>query len=93
MSVLREKPLLNVRKKVGHIHYFTKGLALTLIQECGFEVLDWNYTGAAFSTPQMTWKTRLMQLPRRVSNAVFGRDTGVRLLGGDTLMILARARR
>ena len=27
-SVLRETPLLHVRDKVGHIHYFTKGLAL-----------------------------------------------------------------
>jgi SAM-dependent methyltransferase len=59
VSVLREKPLLNVREKVGHIHYFTKGLALSLIYESGFEVLNWNYTGAAFSAPQLTWKSRL----------------------------------
>lgn len=91
ISVARERPLLLVRKKVGHIHYFTKGLALSLIQESGFEVLDWFYTGAAFTTPQKTWKSRLARLPRRF---IFGinRDFGVRLLGGDTLMVLAKAR-
>jgi SAM-dependent methyltransferase len=92
VSVLREQPLLNVREKVGHIHYFTKGLALSLIQESGFEILDWNYTGAAFSAPQRTWKSRLALLPRRLANAVIGRDAGVRLLGGDTLMVLAQVR-
>lgn len=90
-SVLREKPLLAVRKKVGHIHYFTKGLALSLIQECGLEVLDWFYTGAAFTAPQATLGSRLLRIPRRLVN-IFGRDVGVRLLGGDTLMVLAKAR-
>jgi hypothetical protein len=89
-NVLRERPLLAVRASVGHIHYFTKGLALSLIQECGFEILDWSYTGASFSAPQLTWRSRLAQIPRRLANAIFGRDLGVRLLGGDTLMVLAR---
>jgi hypothetical protein len=89
-SVLRERPLLAVRTSVGHIHYFTKGLALQLIQECGFEILDWSYTGASFSAPQLTWRSRLAQIPRRLVNSILGRDIGVRLLGGDTLMVLAR---
>lgn len=91
ISVAREDPLLLVRRKVGHIHYFTKGLALSLIQESGFDVVDWFYTGAAFNVPQATWKSRLARLPRRL---LFGinRDLGVRLLGGDTLMVLAQVR-
>ncbi len=90
-SVVREKPLLHVRRKVGHIHYFTKGLALELLDECGFDVLDCQYTGAAFNTPQAEWKTRLAQLPRRIAYAL-NKDVGVRLLGGETLMVLAKAR-
>lgn len=91
VSVLREQPLLHVRRKVGHIHYFTKGLALALIAECGYHLTDWFYTGAAFSTPQCTSKTRLASLPRRIAYAIAG-DAGVRLLGGETLMILAEPR-
>lgn len=91
ISVAREHPLLAVRRKVGHIHYFTKGLALSLIEECGFQIIDWSYTGAAFTAPQTTWKGRLARLPRLF---LFGinRDIGVRLLGGDTLMVLAKVR-
>jgi cyclopropane fatty-acyl-phospholipid synthase-like methyltransferase len=88
LSVLREQPLLYVRRKVGHIHYFTKGLALALLDECGYEVLDWRYTGAAFSTPVKSWKTRFAALPRRLAYW-FNRDVGVRLLGGETLIVLA----
>lgn len=91
ISVARESPLLLVRQKVGHIHYFTKGLALSLIQESGFEVLDSCYTGAAFTAPKISWKGWLARLPRLF---IFGinRDLGVRLVGGDTLLVLAKAR-
>jgi SAM-dependent methyltransferase len=91
MSVARESPLLLVRQKVGHIHYFTKGLALALIQESGFQVVDWFYTGASFNAPQASWQSRLARLPRRLAYAI-DRDWGVRLLGGDTLMVLAKAK-
>lgn len=91
VSVIREQPLLMVRKKVGHIHYFTKGLALSLLEECGYQILDWSYTSAAFTAPQTTWKGRLARLPRRLAFGI-NRDMGVRLLGGDTLMVLAKAR-
>lgn len=90
VSVARESPLLAVRKKVGHIHYYTRGLAMALLEESGFQVVDWAYTGAAFTAPQPTMRSRLASLPRRLLFAL-NRDFGVRLLGGDTLMVLARA--
>ena len=88
-SVLRESPLLHVRRKVGHIHYFTKGLALELLSECGFNVIECQYTNAAFSAPQRSLKTKLFGLLRRLIY-FFNKDAGVRLLGGETLIILAR---
>lgn len=90
ISVARESPLLVVRKKVGHIHYYTKGLAMSLLEECGYQIVDWSYTGAAFTAPQHTWKSRLASIPRRLLFAL-NRDLGVRILGGDTLMVLAKA--
>ena len=90
-SVLREVPLLSVREKVGHLHYFTKGLALSMLDECGFEVIEAHYTRAAFTAPQRGFKTRLAGLLRRLTFAAFG-DAGVRLLGGETLIVLARPR-
>lgn len=91
LSVLRERPLLHAREKVGHLHYFTKSLALALLDECGYEVLDARFTGAAFNAPQRSWKSRLMGVFRRVTYA-FHRDIAVRLLGGETLIVLARPR-
>jgi SAM-dependent methyltransferase len=92
ISVARETPLLRVRDKVGHIHYYAKNLALTLLKECGYDIIDCSYTGASFSAPQATWKGRLARLPRRLLFAL-NRDLGVRLLGGDTLIVLAKANR
>lgn len=91
ISVLREAPLLYVRRKVGHVHYFTKGLAMELLDECAFEVLEWRFTGAAFNSPQASKKTRVAQLPRRLAYAL-NKEIGVRLLGGETLMVLAKPR-
>ena len=92
ISVFREKPLLYVRDKVGHLQYYTKGLALALLDDCGFEVIDCQYTGAAFNAPQRTYRTRLAGLFRRIAY-MFGKDRGVRLLGGETLMVLAKKRK
>lgn len=91
ISVLRESPLLRVREKVGHLHYFTRGLALSLLHESGFEIIDSRYTGAAFGAPKRAFRTRVAGIVRRVANAI-NRDFGARLLGGETLMVLARPR-
>jgi hypothetical protein len=88
-SVLREKPLLYARSKVGHIQYFTKNLALSLFAECGFQVTDWFYTGVYLSARNKSWKSRLAVLPRYLAYMI-NRDAGVRLLGGETLMVIAR---
>lgn len=90
-SVLRETPLLHVRRKVGHVHYFTRNLALELLDECGYDVVEARYTGAAFTSPRRGWKSRLAALPRRLLFTL-NHEFGARLVGGETLMVLARAR-
>lgn len=89
-SVFRETPLLYVRDKVGHIHYFTKQLALSLLRESGYQIIDASYTGAAFTAPARSWKTLIARPLRRIIHALLGKDRGVRLLGGETLIVLAR---
>ena len=91
ISVLRETPPLHVRRKVGHLHFFTRGLVFALLDECGFEVIEARYTGAAYSAPNRRVLTRFAGLLRRIAHALMG-DAGVRLLGGETLMVLARPR-
>ncbi len=91
ISVLREKPLLHVREKVGHIHYYTKNIAIALLEGCGYRIVHWAYTGAGFTAPQRSISTKMAGAFRK---AVFSlnRDWGARLLGGETLMVLAEPR-
>ena len=91
VNILRESSLLRARIKVGHIHYFTKHLALDLVKDCGYQVLKCHYTGATFTSPRRNWKSKLAALPRRLTYSV-NKDFGLRVLGGETLMILAKAR-
>lgn len=90
-SVLRGSPLMNVRKSVGHLHYYTKELALQTLKDCGYSIDSWHYTGA-YRSPSIrrSWKTNLAVLPRWLA-CLFNKDAGVRLLGGETLLVLAHA--
>jgi len=88
-SVLRGTPLMNVREKVGHLHYYTKDLALETLKDCGYEVVQWKYTGASLNSPNRSLKTKLASIPRRVVYAIH-KDLGVRLFGGETLLVLAK---
>lgn len=90
LSVARGVPLLNVRNKVGHLHYYTKDLALATLRDTGYTVCDWRYTGAALNLPNRQWRTRLASIARRVVYAP-NKDLGVRLLGGETLLVLAKS--
>lgn len=81
---------MHVRKSMGHLHCYTKDLALEMLAETSYDVLDWRYTGAAFNSPSHSLKTRVASLPRRIVNAL-NRDFGLRPFGGDTLLALARS--
>jgi SAM-dependent methyltransferase len=88
LSVLRGKPLMHARRKVGHLHFYTKELALETLHGCGYRVLDARYTGA-YAAGARSLKTTLAALPRRVAYAL-NKELGFRLLGGETLLVLAK---
>ena len=88
--MLRSRPLVDLRRDVGHLHYFVRDTALATLRECGFEVLDAFYTAGALDLPSRHWRARLLRLPRRALRAI-DEDLCARLLGGFSLMVLARA--
>jgi hypothetical protein len=90
-TVARGYPLLIGRHKVGHIHYYTKDLALATLNETGYEVVEWRYTGASLNLPNRSFLTRLVS-PLRRFFYFLNRDLAVRVIGGDTLLVLARPR-
>ena len=92
LSVARGTPLMQVRRTVGHLHFYTKDLALETLADCGYSIVEWRYTEAYASlVTHRTWKTRLAHMPRRLLASI-NRDAAARVLGGETLIVLATAR-
>lgn len=80
--------LIQFRTKLGHLHYFTKETALATLADTGFEIVDWCYTPGGLDLAK-SFKGRLGIWPRRLL-AVINRDLAVRLLGGFSLLVLAK---
>jgi SAM-dependent methyltransferase len=88
-SVLRVQPILGQRESVGHIHYFTKDTALATLRDCGYTVVDYKYTASRLELPHQARSSKLMHLPRRLAYAL-NPDLAVRVLGGYSLLVLAK---
>ena len=88
-EVLRGKPLINARRNVGHIHYFSKETALATLEDCGYRVLDHFYTSGRTDLGGLGWKSQLMRIPRQALYKV-NPDTAARMLGGYSLLVLAQ---
>ena len=88
-AIIRPDALPRVRKICGHIHYFTKELALQVLKELEYEILEWSYTNACAELPAKSKKAYFAKLSRNLLFAING-DFSVRLFGGRSLMVLAR---
>ncbi|MDQ2907216.1 MAG: class I SAM-dependent methyltransferase [Chloroflexota bacterium] len=88
-TVLRRNGLLKVRASYGHLHYFTKETALQIVKDSGYDVLDCFYTPRAIEVPSHEFSRRFLKLPRKLLFAI-NKDMAVRILGGWSLLILAR---
>ena len=88
-TVLRSSPIIKGRKSVGHIHYFTKETALETLKDTGYEVIDYFYTGGSLELPNRGWKANLLKIPRKLAFSA-NKDLAVRLLGGYSIMVLAK---
>ncbi len=89
VGVLRNTPLLNARRKVGHLQSYTKDLALETLTDCGYKIIEWRYTGASLNMTSRSIRTMIARLPRIMAGMI-NKDWAVRLLGGETMIVLAR---
>ena len=74
---------------VGHLHQYTRETALKTIEHSDQQVLDWWYTGPADSESigMRTWLTHRVRKPIA---AIAGKQFAARLLGGYSLLVLAK---
>jgi SAM-dependent methyltransferase len=92
-ALLRPDTLLGFRSThghVGHVHYFTKNIALAMLEDLGYEIVDHFYTLIPVSPDApLSWEVGLLKIPR----AIFYRlntDAAVRFIGGYKLLVLAK---
>jgi len=85
----RMKPISKVRSDVGHLHHFCRETALDTLRWAGYEVKDAFYTAGSLDLPHKSFKQLLARTPRRLAFAAMP-DLTVRVLGGYSLMVLAR---
>ena len=92
VSALLRNSLVAARRKVGHLHHFSKATALATLEDTGFHVLESCYTPLALegSVSVRSSLTGLANVPRRLISSVSA-DLAASLLGGYSLLVLAEA--
>ena len=88
-TVLRRRGLLHVRDAYGHIQYFTKEIALRMLQDAGYEVLDSFYTARSIEIPTELLGRKMLGLARKLLFTLH-QDLAAHLLGGFSLLVLAK---
>lgn len=88
-ALLRGTTYPILREQTGHLHYFFKYTALATLRDCGYEVVDWNYTRSSQELPGKGLRTKLANLPRRLMQLA-SEDLSARLFGGYSLLVLTR---
>jgi SAM-dependent methyltransferase len=89
VSVLLDTPMTFSRDRLGHVHFFTRDVALGMLRAVGYEILDWKFTAASSQYPRGSWKLRVLERARRVVFPL-NQTAAVRILGGYSLLVLAR---
>ena len=80
---------LGRRKKLDICIFFHKDLALEMLRDIGYEIIDYSYT-AGYSLPRdFGLKDRLLKIPRRFLFPI-APDLTVRVFGGYSLLVLVK---
>jgi SAM-dependent methyltransferase len=90
-SLLSPNALLGFRSTlghVGHVHYFTKNIALAMLEDLGYEVMDYFYT-PIYVNPAESLKKKILQRMRVLFYSL-RKDLAVRVVGGYKLIVLAK---
>ena len=89
LIMLRSKPLLETRKAVGHLHYFTKDIVIAVLNDLGYEIIDYFYTELSAVEPPKNIKMKFLNLLRKFSFKI-NKDFAVKMFGGYSLLVLTK---
>jgi cyclopropane fatty-acyl-phospholipid synthase-like methyltransferase len=89
-GLLRDRQL-NARQQVGHLHYFSRATALATLEDTGYHIIDQEFTNLSQETIEgRRMLTRFANILRRGLQAI-SPNTAAKLLGGYSLLVLARS--
>lgn len=89
LAVLYPQFHLGQRKKVGHLHYFSRDIALSMLRDLGYEILDYEYTAGYALPREYGLKDKLLKIPRSLLFPLCP-DLTVRIFGGYSLLVLVK---
>jgi SAM-dependent methyltransferase len=72
----------------GHLHFFMKDTAISILKHAGYEIVDWCYTPGGLERAKKL-RHKITWLPRKILYSIH-KDFCVRLLDGFPLLVLAR---
>jgi len=89
-SLLRPKVMRRQRESSGAIHYFSKEMVLWMMEDSGYEIIDWYYAKPLRDVE--TAKGLLTKIKKTVRNVSFflNKEKAVRWWGGYSMLIAAR---
>ncbi len=88
-TVFRPGALLEERRRVGHLHYFTKETALASLTHAGFQIEDSALLCMHMEKSYRQVGKKLLNGSRQILSR-YSRDLTARLLGGFSLLVVAK---
>ena len=89
-TIMKPHVLLQQRQSVGHIHYFTKEMAIWALQDTGYDIIDWVYTKPVVDVTRADSFKRFIKKTLRNICFAFNKDWSVKKWGGYSIMVLAK---
>lgn len=80
--------IIKDRKSVGHIHCFSKEIALAVLEDIGYNIIDYFYINKHATRRNLRWQSHLLRLFRTLFYTI-NQDITVRILGGYSISIVA----
>ena len=89
-TILKPHVMLQQRKAVGHLHYFSEEMVWWFLKDSCFTVVDWEYTKPVTDIKKSgSFKQYIKKKLRNISYKI-NKKKSAKLWGGYSLMILAK---
>jgi SAM-dependent methyltransferase len=75
------------KESVGHLHFYSKPMALGLLEETGYRILDWFFTAVELDLPPPAGQQQRLRILRRLGRRLCPSLTAS-VLGGFSMLIL-----